>query len=165
MLYCPNQKEEDLIYACKHHLKREALKDAFVFTYDRMRRYGGAWHLEQKPLFPHYLFLESGDEGKLTEELKKYSQVFPVLESGGKLIRVEPEEEKALRLLCGASHHSQMSRGYIRNGQTVVTEGSLQGKENLIRKIDRHKRIARVSLPSMGHFREIQVGLEIISKS
>ncbi|MEH2956721.1 formyltransferase family protein [Candidatus Merdisoma sp. JLR.KK006] len=46
MLYCPNQKEEDLLYACKQHLTGEALKDAFVFTYDRMRRYGGAWHLD-----------------------------------------------------------------------------------------------------------------------
>ena len=62
VLYCPNQKEEEALYACKRHLTREALADAFVFTYDRMRRYGGAWHLERQPLFPHYLFLESRNE-------------------------------------------------------------------------------------------------------
>lgn len=165
VLYCPNQKEEELLYACKRHLTRGALKDAFVFTYDRMRRYGGAWHLEQQPLFPHYLFLESQDEGKLAGELKRYSQVLPVFESDGKLIRVEPEEEKVLRMLCDASHHSRMSRGYIRDGQTVVTEGPLRGRESLIRKIDRHKRIAQVSIPSLGCLREMQVGLEIVSKS
>ncbi|MCI9478253.1 MAG: transcription antiterminator, partial [Lachnospiraceae bacterium] len=37
--------------------------------------------------------------------------------------------------------------------------------ENLIRKIDRHKRIARVGLPSVGRLREMQVGLEIVAKS
>ena len=165
VLYCPNQKEEDLLYACKQHLTGEALKDAFVFTYDRMRRYGGAWHLEQQLLFPHYLFLESRDEGKLAEELKRYAPVLPVFESGGKLIRVEPEEERLLRMICGEGHHSRMSRGYIRDGQTVVTEGPLQGRENLIRKIDRHKRIARVGMSSGGRLREMQVGLEIVSKS
>lgn len=146
-------------------MTKEALQDAFVFTYDRMRRYNGAWHLERQPLFPHYLFLESRSEEKLMEELKLYSKVFDVLGSGGSLIRVEPEEEKLLRTLCGRGHHSQMSRGYIRNGQTVVTEGPLQGRENLIRKIDRHKRIARVGMPVMGCLREMHVGLEIVSKS
>ena len=151
--------------ACKRHLTKEALTDAFVFTCDRMRRYGGVWHLERRPLFPHYLFLESEDEEKLSEELKQYSQVFSVFESEGKLVRVEPEEERFLRALCGAGHHSQMSRGYIRDGRTVVTEGPLQGREALIRRIDRHKRIARVGIPAAGHLREMQVGLEIVAKS
>ena len=165
VLYCPNQKEEEVLRACKRHLTGEALEDAFVFTYDRMRRYEGTWHLERRTLFPHYLFLESRNEEKLLEELRQYSWVFSVFESGGKLVRVEPEEEKLLRTLCGAGNHSRMSRGYIQNGQTIVTEGPLCGKENLIRKIDRHKRIARVGVPSMGCFREMQVGLEIVSKS
>lgn len=136
-----------------------------MLTYDRMRRYGGTWHLERRPLFPHYLFLESGNEEELKKELRQYSRVFPVFESDGKLVRVEPEEEKLLRMLCGAGHHSQMSKGYIRDGQTVVTEGPLRGRENLIRKIDRHKRTARIGVPSAGYFREMQVGLEIVSKS
>lgn len=136
-----------------------------MLTYDRMRRYGGTWHLERRLLFPHYLFLESGNEEELKKELRQYSRVFPVFESDGKLVRVEPEEEKLLRMLCGAGHHSQMSKGYIRDGQTVVTEGPLRGRENLIRKIDRHKRTARIGVSPAGYFREMQVGLEIVSKS
>ena len=97
VLYCPNQKEEEALYACKRHLTREALADAFVFTYDRMRRYGGAWHLERQPLFPHYLFLESRNEEKLQEELRQYSQVLSVFESDGKLVWV------ADALRCGPS--------------------------------------------------------------
>lgn len=146
-------------------MTKEALEDAFVLTYDRMRRYGGTWHTERQLLFPHYLFLESRNEKQLMEELKGYSNVISVFENDGKLVKVEPEEEKLLRTFCGECHHSRMSRGYIRDGQTIVTEGPLQGRENLIRKIDRHKRIARVGMPSMGRFREMQVGLEIVSKS
>ena len=154
-----------MLCACRRHLTGEALKDAFVFTYDRMRRYGGAWHLERQLLFPHYLFLESEEEERLTAELKRYSQVFPVFAKDGKLVQVEPEEERLLRVLCGAGHHSRMSRGYIRDGRTVVTEGPLQGKENLIRRIDRHKRIAQVGMPSSGSLQKMQVGLEIVAKS
>lgn len=141
------------------------MQDAFVFTYDRMRRYEGVWHVEQQALFPHYIFLESNNEKKLSEELKKYTNVFSVFEMDGRLIPVEQEEESFLRELCGIGHHSKMSRGFIRNGQTVVTEGPLRGKENLIRKIDRHKRIARLGMSEAGKLREIQVGLEIVSKS
>lgn len=165
VLYCPRQREEEVLYACKKHLTKDALEDAFVFTYDRMRRYDGSWHLERQLLFPYYVFLESMDEERLAEELKCCFQVFTVFDSNGKLVKVEPEEEKMLRLLCGTGHHSRMSRGYIQNGQTVVTEGPLRGRENLIRKIDRHKRIAQVGMPSKECTWEMQVGLEIVSKS
>ena len=62
-----------------------------------------------------------------------------------------------------------------------MTEGPLQGQEKLIRKIDRHKRIARVGIPEKGSgkdsggtssekklfskVRELQVGLEIVEKN
>ena len=57
-----------------------------------------------------------------------------------------------------------MSRGIIRNGTTVVTEGPLKSRENLIRKIDRHKRTAKLGVPFGGKTVEITVGLEIYQK-
>lgn len=116
-------------------------------------------------MFPDYVFLESDDGGKLAEELEQYRSFLTILEQPDILIPVNKEEEQFLRGLCGGTHHFRMSRGFIRNGQTVVTEGPLRGKENLIRKIDRHKRIARLGMSEAGKLREIQVGLEIVSKS
>lgn len=154
-----------MIRSCEQHLTKRALKDAFYFTYDRMRKYEGSWHVEQQVMFPDYVFLESDDGGRLAEELEQYRPFFTILEQQDTLIPVETEEEQFLQGLCGETHHFQMSRGYIRDGQTVVTEGPLRGKENLIRKIDRHKRTARVGMSETGRLREMQVGLEIVSKS
>ena len=45
-----------------------------------------------------------------------------------------------------------LSKGHIREGKTHVTQGPLQGKEALSRKIDRHKRLARLEVPAgKGH--------------
>ena len=115
-------------------------------------------------MFPDYVFLESEDGERLARELEQYEQILTIL--GGRdadaLTPVDREEERFLRGLCGGTHHSGMSRGYIRDGHTYVTEGPLQGKERLIRKIDRHKRLAKLEMP--GSFRGVNVGLEIYEK-
>ncbi len=147
VIYCPNQKEEEVIASCRRHLTADALRDAFVLTYDRMRRYEGVWHVERQPLFPDYVFLESGNPELFAREIKKYETVFHVLGDDEGPSPLEPEEERFLRKLCGPYHHSGMSRGYILDGKTHVTEGPLLGKEELICRIDRHKRLARLAMP------------------
>ena len=171
VLYCPNQKETEVIRSCRRRLSAQALTDAFVLTYDRMRRYEGAWHTERKPLFPDCVFLESGDEESLVKEL---GEIGKQPESSGTkngypaLVPVQKEEEAFLQSLCGSERHSALSKGYIRDGHTCVTEGPLVGKEAYIQRIDRHKRLAELSLPSgngrMDVPRKMCVGLEIVEK-
>ena len=141
------------------------LKDAFILTYDRMRRYQGEWHVETKPMFPNYIFLESDDEKALADELKQYGSIVRIQKADNVLLHVQREEEQFLKYLCGRNHHMGMSKGVIRNGITRITDGPLKGLENHIRKIDRHKRLARVQTPK-GHLQEsILAGLEIVEKS
>lgn len=113
-------------------------------------------------MFPDYVFLESEDGERLAREFKQYRSFLMILGEKETLIPIGREEETFLRGLCGRSHHSAMSKGYIRNGRTHVTEGPLKGKERLIRKIDRHKRLARLEMP--GSLRDVNVGLEIYEK-
>lgn len=154
---------------CRQILSPEVLQDVFVFTCDRMRRYEGVWHLEQQLCFPEYVFLESRNREQLIRELKNSSCMRDILADSSPLVSLNPEEEQFLRNLWGAGHHLEMSRGYIRDGQTFVTEGPLQGKEQLIRRIDRHKRMARIKIAPEKtwdkDFPELQVGLEIVAKS
>ena len=58
-----------------------------------------------------------------------------------------------------------MSRGVICNGVTHVQEGPLQGWEQNIRKIDRHKRIAFLKSPDETSELVAKVGLEITEKT
>ena len=50
--------------------------------------------------------------------------------------RLSEEEKKKI----------SMSTGYIKDGRTYVTKGPLQGREKIISRIDRHKRLAKLSI-------------------
>lgn len=72
VLYCPGGDEEAILKTCRQQISSWVLKDAFLFTYERMKRYQGSWHLEKEKLFPKYIFLESEDGGLLSAELEQH---------------------------------------------------------------------------------------------
>ena len=69
----------------------KALQDAFVFTCDRMRRYEGDWHLEQRLLFPGLLFLESQDKDRLCQELERDPEIRQLLGNRSGIQAIDPE--------------------------------------------------------------------------
>ncbi len=145
---------------CKNRLSPKAVQNVFIFTYDRLRRYKGAWHLEQKLLFPAHVFLESENEDILLQELAKCN----VTAKAGPPIQINKEEEQFLRILCGKEHHLRISKGVICKGAAHITEGPLKGMESRICKIDRHKRLARISTTTLQDDCLIPAGLEITEK-
>ena len=170
-LKCRRGEEENIMDACRKRIPRETMQDIFVFTYDRLRRYEGEWHMETKLMFPDYVFLETEDIQRLSEELEPYREFVQVLEGSDMLWRVCPQEERFLRRLCGNGHHLSMSSGYIMVGRTYVTRGPLKGLGRQVRKIDRHKRIARIEAPEVSGEDAsdlrlpVVAGLEIVSKN
>ncbi len=150
-----------MMAVCRQDLSEAAVKDVFVLSYDRMRRYEGAWHMEKGLLFPSYVFLESDNEELLLEELQNST-----LTVGQKkiLLPLDRVEEEFLKKLCGESHHLKMSRGVIRKGSTQIMEGPLKGMESRICRIDRHKRLARVVMMRPG-CHTFPAGLEITEKT
>ena len=146
---------------CEDKLSMKAVQSVFVFTYDCLRRFEGVWHLERKLLFPAHVFLESENADMLLQELEKCSIT---ANQGDQLVQMNMEEEQFLRILCGKEHHLQISRGIICKGVTRITEGPLKGMESRICKIDRHKRLARVTTTNRQEYSSIPAGLEIIEK-
>ena len=59
----------------------------------------------------------------------------------------------------------EMSVGYIEGDACTVTSGPMQGFTGVIKKIDRHKKIAVLEVEFFGRNTEVTVGLEIISKT
>lgn len=125
-------------------------------TFERLRRYEGSWHKENAALFPNHILIESTDKAVL----EKYLHC-----SEGELSLISPASENLLRELCDPKGNLKMSRGVIRKGVTHVTEGPLIGKEEIICKIDRHKRLATLNLPVAGDATPLKVGLEIVEKT
>ena len=165
VLKCRPGRAEEIMASCRKTIPGRIMQDIFVFTYDRMKRYQGAWHVEKKMLFPDYIFMETDDITALSQQLEPYRDFTLVLEDRTMLRRVEPEEETFLRKLGGPDHHLGMSVGYIRDGVTHVVEGPLVGMERRICKIDRHKRIANILIPAGGLEKALTAGLEITAKN
>lgn len=165
VLRCRPGKAEEIMMSCRRNISDDILRDIFVFTYERMRRYEGNWHLETREMFPNYIFLETDEPGKLFKKLEAYRGIVQMLEDNDQFRIVLPEEENFLSDLCGKQHHMEMSEGYIRDGMTHVIRGPLMGMEGRIRRIDRHKRIASVDVPDGKQGRLVTVGLEITAKN
>lgn len=77
---------------------------------------------------------------------------------------LSPCEPPFLKELCGDGSLIDMSRGIIKDKIPTVTSGPLRGREQLIRKIDRHKRTAEIEIPIDGKKQRVTVGLEIYQK-
>ena len=72
VLKCHLGKAEEIMSSCRRNIPNDVLRDIFVFTYDRMKRYQGSWHVERYQMFPDYIFMETGDAAALSEHLKPY---------------------------------------------------------------------------------------------
>lgn len=180
LLKCPEGNEADYIRKCKELEKSLDLQEVICFKYQRMLRYGGGWHLENRTLLPGYIFLSEisaktsekttlekagntkagkRNSGKDKTDFRRKSGIFRVLPSA-----ITPCKVSCLKELCSEDNLIGMSRGIIKSGIPVVTHGPLKGREHLIRKIDRHKRTAEIELRLAGQTERMVVGLEIYEK-
>lgn len=160
LLKCPEGREADYVEEYEKLAKTENLQEVVSFQYQRMLRYGGSWHLENRIVLPGYIFL-SESETACWEERKRENQkaVKGLLRSF-----MIPCNISCLKDLCAEGNLIGMSLGMIQDGIPVVTQGPLKGREHLIRRIDRHKRTAEIELWLAGHTERIVVGLEIYKK-
>lgn len=125
------------------------LSHTFTYTYERMRKYEGSWHVEIIEMFPEHRFLEG----------------YPFGTENGFWQKLSEKEEEFLRKLFGKEHHLKMLRGYILDGVLHIVYGPLKGMEKSIRKIDRHKRLAYLKKPQGKLGETVLAGLEIVYKS
>ncbi len=148
---------------CKQYFAGSAISDVFVLTYDQMRRYQGSWHIEKRLLLPANVLVESDNENILKDQLDIWN-MDSQKQSMPQCLRLDTQEENFLRFLCGNQKHVEMSRGIIYEGRIQIIEGPLRGLEEQIRKIDRHKRLAKIETHRGWNIRYLLAGLEIMEK-
>lgn len=149
LLKCPEGKEMDYVEKYRKMVVPEDIEEITCIQYQRMLRYSGNWHLEKKVLLPGYIFLSAREVSKLIADLRTC---------------LIPCEVSQLKALCSEANLIGMSKGIIKNRMPVVTNGPLKGRECLIQKIDRHKRIAEIKIPLTRQNIRMMVGLEIYEK-
>ena len=117
-----------------------------------LRRESGVWVARAVAVWPGYVLAEPESAAASLEAAEKL----------GALGVLTSLESALVRRLGGESHVIQISQGRIDAGRLYVPFGPLAGIEPLVRRIDRHKRLAWLE-PEPG--RRMSVGLEVVSKS
>ncbi len=167
LLKCPKGNEADYIKECKKlaNLEDEVVQEVICFQYLQMLRYGGDWHLKRRMLLPGHIFL-SGTEKVMDKygngEWNKKNAYSGKAETQSVLLTLC--HRPYLKEICPEGDVIAMSKGIIRNGRLIVISGPLKGREQLIRKVDRHKRTAQIEVPFETRKMMATIGLEIYQK-
>jgi transcriptional antiterminator NusG len=157
--------EEELVrQLCEMQISEEILEKCFIPYYERPKRFHGQWHTLRQVLFPGYVFLITSDVYALYEALKQIQHFTKILGNENCLLPLHEGEVAFLERLGGEKHVTALSIGIIEQDQVRITAGPLMGLEGCIKKIDRHKRTARIRVEMFGRTIDASVGLEIVEK-
>ncbi|MDE7210722.1 MAG: antiterminator LoaP [Lachnospiraceae bacterium] len=157
-------KEEETCVACKRVIDPQVLNDCFTPKYERMKRYRGAWHKEERPMFPGYIFFVTNQIEEIHFEQKRLPQLTKILGIGAEFIPLSEKEVELLSKIEDERHLIKMSEGYIEGDQIIITSGPMQEMGGTIKKIDRHKRIATIQMEMFGRKMDVVMGLEVVKK-
>lgn len=157
--------EESVRQQCREKISSDLVKDCYVFYYEEKRRIQGEWVIQERLLFPGYVFLVTGQASGLSDELARIKGFLKLLETGNEVAALTEEEIAFLTAFGGKKRTVEMSEGVIEQSKIRIYSGPLVGKERYIRRIDRHKRRAFLELLMFGQRQRLQVGLEIVSKT
>lgn len=157
--------EHDAMVKCRNALDLQVAAQIFTPTSEKMKKYQGQWHLTDSVMFPGYIFIESDEDSETLEKLLwRIPNVVTPVKIGGGFNPITKEEEDFLREMMDDRYQIRISTGYIVDDELVIKYGPLFGKAALIRKIDRHKRLAVMDVSLWKETRSVNVGLEVLAK-
>ena len=170
VLFARTGSEEKLVQTLKEELDaKECL--LFVPKKEVPYRSKGVVYKVRKPLFPGYVFVQTGIEpgliaDRLAKALRNVKDVYSILHYGDdkKDVVIREGERLYWEHLFDADFCVVGSVGFIEGDAIRITSGALVGLEGRIRKVNRHKREAIVEMEIMGARREVAVMLEVVEK-
>ena len=120
---CGEQNPTEFARICRQSLSARALEDAFVPTYDRMKRYQGQWHVEQGIAFPDIIFLESEDPDTLEQELHDKCP-------DSRMIRLSSEQKGLFAQLFGERSICHCQKDISDRGRPMLLKGHCSARKN-----------------------------------
>lgn len=161
-----SKAEEKIKKTCEMMISEDVLKEAFIPKNKRLKKMKGNWIEVEEILFSGYVFLVSDHPDELYLELKKVPDLTKMLgHYENEIYPLYDEEVEFLKSFSDKEHVVEVSTGFIENETVCITQGPLKGREGIIRKIDRHKRMAIIEVELFGKTTQAKVGLEIVSKT
>ena len=159
------KSEHRLCSKIKDRVSKKLYSDCFVPQVEYLFKKDGNFEKRIKPLFPGYIFVITEDIRSFYDSLKFIHGFKKILTDGEDFSPIKQEEADFIAGITDKDRNISLSEGYIINSKIVVTSGPLVGYEGVIKKIDRHKRLAYIEIDFMGQPQLIKIPLEIVSKS
>lgn len=159
------KSEHRLCTKIKDRVPKELYSDCFVPQVEYLYKKDGVFEKRIKPLFPGYIFVITNEIRKFYDAFKFVDGFKKVLTDGEDFAPIRQEEADFIAGITDKDRNISLSEGYIVNSKIIVTSGPLLGREGIIKKIDRHKRLAFIEFDFMGQPQLIKIPLEIVSKS
>jgi transcriptional antiterminator NusG len=157
--------EQSIRLQCEKRVQNTVLERCFLPCYEEKRKINGEWKTQKRILFSGYVFLVSDQIEELFFELQKINGMSRILGTGDTIVPLSEAEVNFLQGFGGEDQVVEMSTGIIEGSTVIVESGPLQGREGLIKKIDRHKRKAYLEVEMFGRTQRVEVGLEITMKN
>lgn len=156
--------EKNTVDMCKVIVQESNEHEFFIPEADRKKRVKGKWHNIRKPMFPGYVFISTENIDELYEELKNVPKLTKVLGTDHTITPISQSEENLIKRLTNKQHVAEVSVGYIEGDRLIISEGPMVGMEAMVKKINRHKRIAVLSITMFGNSTDVTMGLEVLRK-
>ena len=156
--------EKNTVEMCKVIVSDSEAHEFFIPEADRKKRKKGKWYNIRKPMFPGYVFISTENIEELYEELKGVPKLTKVLGTDHTVTPISKAEESLIKRLTNKQHIAEISVGYIEGDRLIISEGPMMGMEAMVKKIDRHKRIAVLSITMFGNSTDVTMGLEVLRK-
>lgn len=153
--------EEAVVEDCRHLFRPDMGEEIFVIKKKREIRENGNWWTLSSVLFPGYVFVKTEDQAYLCRVLAPLGAVKRILTAGSDIAPLGRDEVALLEELGGEDHLIDISIGYKDEADVHILSGPLAGKRNLVRKIIRNKRVAKIETGRFGREKTMWVGLRL----
>lgn len=143
----------------------DLVQESFIAQYEIKKRIKGEWQKRTEVLLPGYIFVVTDHPGKLKEALRSVPKFTRLLGNDDMFIPLDDQETAFINAFTEPGHRVvEFSSGVEEGDEIVILNGSLMNQTGLIKKVDRHKRLAYLEVQILGRTKTVKVGLEIVRK-
>ena len=143
----------------------ELIQESFIPQYEVKKRIQGAWKVRTEVLLPGYIFAITDQPGKLREALRSVPKFTRLLGNNDVFTPLDEQEVAFINAFTEPDHRVvEFSSGVMEGDEIVILNGPLMNQTGLIKKVDRHKRLAYLEVQILGRTKTVKVGLEIVRK-
>lgn len=129
------------------------------------KRIQGVWKMRTEVLLPGYIFVITDHPGKLREALRSIPKFTRLLGNNDVFTPLDDQEAAFVNAFTKPGHRVvEFSNGVMEGDEIVILNGPLMNQTGLIKKLDRHKRLAYLEMEILGRKKIVKIGLEIVRK-